>query len=215
MENLMGILGIGFLLGIKHALEPDHVIAVSTIVGKHKSIWRSSLLGFFWGIGHTLTLLLVFLLLAFSKKTIPETWSLFFELFVGLMLVYLGIISFRSSNSKMTISTQKFTGSENRLFIKSMVIGQIHGVAGSAAMTLLALSVINTIGDGVLYIGMFGTGTVLGMLLFTTVLSVPFLLASQKETLHRLLGGITSVISVCYGFYYIYTIGFIDGLFIK
>ncbi|MDQ0219553.1 urease accessory protein UreH [Peribacillus cavernae] len=215
MDNLLGILGIGFLLGIKHALEPDHVIAVSTIVGKHKTIWRSSLLGFFWGLGHTLTLLLVFLVLALTKEAISETWSLLFELVVGVMLVYLGIISFRSSHSKKKLSTEKGYKSENRLFLKSMVIGQIHGMAGSAAMTLIALSVVDSIKDAFVYISLFGIGTIIGMLLFTAGLSIPFLLAGQKQTFNRVLGSLASIISVSYGFYYIYTIGFIDGLFFQ
>lgn len=94
LEGLWGILGLGFLLGIKHALEPDHVVAVSTIVGKNNSPLKSGFLGMFWGAGHTATLLIIFIILHFTQTTIPDTWEMYFEAGVGLMLVYLGITTF-------------------------------------------------------------------------------------------------------------------------
>lgn len=91
--NLLTTLMIGFILGIKHAIEPDHVIAVSTIVSRTKKLWTSSLVGIFWGIGHTITLLIFGMFFIFMKKDIPHEWAISLEFAVGIMLVYLGIYS--------------------------------------------------------------------------------------------------------------------------
>ncbi|WP_408009288.1 urease accessory protein UreH [Pseudalkalibacillus sp. A8] len=197
------LLGIGFLLGFKHALEPDHVIAVYTMVGKHKSTLKSSFLGLFWGIGHTLTLLLVFLLLSVTDTSISGLWEMTFEIIVGLMLIYLGFSSFSASK---TFKARQNKGSENHLILKSMFIGQIHGLAGSAAMTLLLVSMVTTLTDSLVYIGLFGVGTILGMLVFTVILSIPYRFTMKKYRMHHLLNTAASVISITYGVWYIYSI---------
>ncbi|WP_261133475.1 urease accessory protein UreH [Bacillus sp. Marseille-Q3570] len=203
MEDVATLLGIGFLLGFKHALEPDHVIAVSTMVGKHKSTLKSSFLGLFWGIGHTLTLLVVFLLLSVMDTRIPGSWEMTFEIIVGLMLIYLGFSSFSASKS---YKVRKDKGSENHLILKSMFIGQIHGLAGSAAMTLLLVSMVTTFSDSLVYIGLFGIGTILGMLVFTVILSIPYRISSGKYKMNHFLHTAASVISITYGVWYIYAI---------
>ena len=88
--TLFSVLALGFILGIKHAIEPDHVIAVSTIASKSKKLWHASLAGVYWGIGHTATLFIIGIILIFMKNDIPEKWSMSLEFLVGIMLVYLG-----------------------------------------------------------------------------------------------------------------------------
>ncbi|MGG3562380.1 urease accessory protein UreH [Neobacillus rhizosphaerae] len=211
MGSLLGVLGIGFLLGLKHALEPDHIIAVSTIAGKQKSLFHSSFLGVFWGLGHTLTLLGVFLILALTKGSIPQKWGMAFEMGVGVMLIYLGILSFLTLKKN---HIKKPTKENKQFFLKSMFIGQIHGLAGSAAMTLLVVSAVDSIRSAVLYIGVFGAGTILGMLLFTFVISLPFVFSGKTQKLDRILTGSAAIISICYGIYYIYLMGYQEGFFI-
>ena len=94
--NFLSILALGFVLGIKHAIEPDHVIAVSTIASQSKKLLRSSLAGVFWGIGHTATLLIVGIILIFMKGEIPDKWAMSLEFLVGIMLVYLGVTTILS-----------------------------------------------------------------------------------------------------------------------
>ena len=94
--TLLSVLALGFILGIKHAIEPDHVIAVSTIASKSKKIWHASLAGVFWGIGHTATLFIIGIILILMKGEIPEKWSMSLEFLVGIMLVYLGVTSILS-----------------------------------------------------------------------------------------------------------------------
>ncbi|CEG28666.1 hypothetical protein [Bacillus sp. B-jedd] len=210
MESTLAIMGIGFLLGIKHALEPDHVIAVSTITNKHRSLRQSGFLGVFWGVGHTLTLMAVFLLLFFTKGSISAKWELSFELIVGIMLIILGFTAYRKrKNTDISL----MSNSNKQFFLKSMAIGQVHGLAGSAAMTLLALSMASSLNGALIYIGIFGVGTVLGMLLFTLFLSIPFILAKGASKVNYALTIATSILSVGYGAFYIYRIIFQEGLF--
>ena len=94
--SFLSILALGFVLGIKHAIEPDHVIAVTTIASQSKKLLRSSLAGVFWGIGHTATLFIVGVILIFMKGEIPEEWAMSLEFLVGIMLVYLGVTTILS-----------------------------------------------------------------------------------------------------------------------
>src|SRR6266849_7118251 len=88
--TLISVLGLGLILGLRHALDPDHVVAVSTIVSESKSVKRSSLVGTFWGLGHTMSLLLAGIAVIAFRIRIPEHVALWMEFAVALMLVILG-----------------------------------------------------------------------------------------------------------------------------
>ncbi|WP_088051924.1 urease accessory protein UreH domain-containing protein [Virgibacillus dakarensis] len=221
--SLLTILSLGFVLGIKHAIEPDHVIAVSTIASRSKKLWRSSLSGAFWGIGHTATLFIFGIILIIMKGEIPEKWAMSLEFLVGIMLVFLGISSILSLkkihahkhfHSHKGITDQDHVHQHNNLsYIKSMLIGVVHGLAGSAAMVLLTMSTVESVWEGALYILIFGFGTVVGMLIATTIIGVPFVFSANKKGVNRFLAQITGVISIVFGIYYMYTLGVTEGLF--
>ncbi|OPA74738.1 MULTISPECIES: sulfite exporter TauE/SafE family protein [Paenibacillus] len=226
--GLLSVLGVGFLLGIKHAIEPDHVIAVSTIASHSKKLWRTSLAGVFWGIGHTTTLFVVGLILILTKNNISEKVSGSLEFLVGIMLVYLGISSLISvgrskkaylhqhqhHHEEHTHYVSQPTASHKGIsYIKSMVIGLVHGIAGSGAMVLLTMSTVQSVWDGALYILIFGLGTIAGMLLFTTILGIPFVLSASNRHVNLTLTQVTGVVSTLFGFYYIYSLGITQGLF--
>ncbi|MDF2608031.1 MAG: protein UreH [Bacillales bacterium] len=209
--SFITVLALGFVLGIKHAIEPDHVIAVSTIASQSKKLLRSSLAGVYWGIGHTLTLFLVGIFLIVLKGEIPEKWAMSLEFLVGIMLVYLGIttiISFKKFQSSNHTHPHKSVS-----YGKSMFIGFVHGLAGSGAMVVLTMSTVNTAIEGAIYILIFGAGTVLGMLFFTTIIGLPFVFSSKKLSLNKGLTQTTGVISAVFGFYYMYNLGVTEGLF--
>src|SRR4051812_27945276 len=131
---LLSVLAIGFLLGIKHAIEPDHVIAVSTIAIKSKKIWDASLAGLFWGIGHTATLFSIGIILILMKGDFSDKWSMTLEFFVGIMLVYLGITSMLSSRKNKQHAHPQEEHQENdqvikkeQSYFKSLFIGFVHG----------------------------------------------------------------------------------------
>ena len=206
--SLLLVLTVGFVLGIKHALEPDHIIAVSTIASQSKKIWKSSLAGVFWGIGHTLTLFVFGVILILLKNEISEAWAMSLEFMVGIMLVYLGMT---------TIFTWKKThphdSSEKTPYLKSMVIGIVHGLAGSAAMVLLTMSTIDTVWQGAVYIIIFGIGTCAGMLIFTTILSIPFVTSTSSKKVNQSLIRLTGAVSTAFGIYYMYNLGVREELF--
>lgn len=218
---------IGFVLGIKHALEPDHMIAVSTIASKSKSLWKSSLIGVYWGLGHTLTLFIVGTLLIVMKIELSTKWALSLEFLVGIMLVYLGLTSFFTWRRKKIHYHDHDHGSykhnhyhethehEHKGFsiYKSIVIGMIHGLAGSAAMILLTMAMAKSVWGAMIYIVFFGLGTVVGMMLFTTLLSIPFTLSSKNYRLKGIMIRITGLVSIIFGFFYMYNLGINEELF--
>lgn len=228
--SLFSILLIGFVLGIKHALEPDHVIAVSTIASQSKKLSRSSLAGVFWGIGHTLTLFVVGMSVIFMKGEIPEEWALSLEFLVGIMLVYLGVSSIlnlrrigATTHTHSEINHDHFhlhpvkpsTAHIHKKvsYLKSMFIGIIHGLAGSAAMVVLTMSTVSSVWQGAMYMLVFGLGTVAGMLISTTIIGIPFVLTASKERVNTWLTQATGTISTLFGVYYMYNLGITEGLF--
>ena len=218
--SFLSILALGFVLGIKHAIEPDHVIAVSTIASQSKKLLRSSLAGVFWGIGHTATLFIVGVILIFMKGEISEKWAMSLEFLVGIMLVYLGITTILSLKN-IHIHQHEHDGEEHKhnhqhknvSYLKSMLIGLVHGLAGSGAMVLLTMSTVNSAWEGAIYILIFGAGTVIGMLFFTTIIGIPFIISAKKLSLNKILTQITGVISTVFGIYYMYNLGVTEGLF--
>ncbi|URM33516.1 urease accessory protein UreH [Cytobacillus firmus] len=199
-SGLLSILLLGFTLGIKHSTEPDHIIAVSTIASQTKRLVRSSLSGVFWGLGHTLMLLLFGVTVIALNQHIPGPLALSLELAVGIMLIYLGFTGFKD-NKQQRPNTKHYHK-------KSFIIGGIHGLAGSAALVLLTTAQAQTELQAFLFILIFGAGTIIGMLLFTTVLGLPFLITSHaQKKIHLNLIRISSVASVLYGIYYIFEVG--------
>lgn len=230
--GLLSVLALGFVLGIKHAIEPDHVIAVSTIASQSKKLFRSSLAGVFWGIGHTATLFIMGIILILMKGEIPEKWAMSLEFLVGIMLVYLGvstILSFKNIHvhndnhdreEHKNVHSHKHSGLHEHKhqhkevsYIKSMLIGLVHGLAGSGAMVLLTMSTVNSVWESAIYILVFGVGTVIGMLFFTTIIGLPFVFSSKKISLNKTLTQITGCISLVFGVFYMYNLGVTEGLF--
>ncbi|MFS0635409.1 urease accessory protein UreH [Mesobacillus foraminis] len=211
--GLLSILSLGFILGIKHAVEPDHVIAVSTVAGQSKKLSTSALTGVFWGIGHTATLFLAGVSVILLKGEIPEKWAMSLEFLVGIMLVYFGVSAFLSLNNRHQGSQSHHVKSPEVPYGKSIFMGFIHGLAGSAAMILLTMSTVSSIWEGVLYIMIFGAGTIIGMLCFTTIIGIPFILSTKNINLNTGFARLTGLISAVFGFYYMYNLGVTEGLF--
>ena len=218
--TLFSVLALGFILGIRHAMEPDHMIAVSTIASQSKKLWQASLAGVFWGIGHTATLFIIGLIFIMMKNDIPEKWSLTLEFLVGIMLVYLGIAAMFSIRKKQNHSHHHqhenlplLTKVKKGTYNKSLFIGFVHGIAGSGAMVLLTMSTVDSVWQGALYMIVFGLGTVIGMLIFTTIIGIPFIISMKRMVASKALILTTGAISTIFGFYYMYNLGVNDGLF--
>lgn len=218
--QLISLLGLGFMLGLKHALDADHIVAVSTIASQVKNLKTSSLLGIFWGLGHTATLLIVSLLVLLFKINIPKIFSLSFEFIVGVMLVILGI------NMLKKISTEKIhlhshihdalshihfhqhaiSTSHNHIH-KSFFIGIVHGLAGSAALMFLVLATVKSVFEGILYVAIFGIGSIAGMFLISTAIGIPFVITQKFSSIEKNIKIIASSISIVLGGIIMYEIG--------
>jgi hypothetical protein len=260
MASGLAILAIGFLLGIRHATDPDHVIAVSTIVSRERSLWKAGLIGILWGVGHTLTITAVGAAIILFGLAIPARLGLSMEFCVGLMLVLLGVLNL---TGVMQWMSQKFSPAHppiagehahihvhgakmhlhrhahhlaadhhaqslppprwiQRTFggmslyqtVRPLFVGLVHGLAGSAAVALLVLSTIREPRWAVLYLLIFGAGTISGMMLITWALALPFSFAGYRfGWLNRGLVTGSGLISLAFGLFVCYRIGFVDGLF--
>ncbi|MBP3040505.1 sulfite exporter TauE/SafE family protein [Bacillaceae bacterium Marseille-Q3522] len=210
--SLISIFFFAILLGLKHAIEPDHVIAVSTVASRSKMIRSATLAGVFWGIGHTITLFGMGMVFVMLKSQITDNLAMSLEFVVGIMLVFLGLSSLRKD--KISKSHDHFlAGTDTVYLLKSMFIGVIHGLAGTGAMVLLTISTVSTIWEGALYILIFGLGTIIGMLILSTIIGIPFVISSKKSIIHSKLTQLTATISILFGIYYMYNLGIKGGLF--
>jgi ABC-type nickel/cobalt efflux system permease component RcnA len=219
--SLLAAFGLGLLLGIQHALDPDHLIAVSTIVSEHKSFKWASLIGAFWGLGHTTTLFMVGLVVIGLRLTIPPHLAGGLELLVAAMLVILGINVLRKTfgAERVHLHTHSHSPETHTHFhthddpkqdhahphpFKTMrrpfIVGMVHGLAGSAALMLLVLSTIESTLGALAYIVIFGLGSVGGMLLLSGIISLPFVLTAQRFTaVNRTIRVIAGLASVLFG----------------
>ena len=241
MSGAFVILGIGFFLGMRHATDPDHVVAVSTIVSRERSISRAGWIGVFWGIGHTLTILAVGAAIILFGVVIPPRVGLTLEFSVALMLILLGVLNLTGAIGWIShffprahaLGRSKPESIERQagkvaphwlgapfaslgLFhsLRPLVVGIVHGLAGSAAVALLVLGTIRDPHWAIFYLLVFGAGTIVGMMLMTLAFSVPFTVAGNRLAwLNRSLVTTTGVVSLLFGLVVAYQIGIVDGLF--
>lgn len=264
MIGLLSIIALGFFLGMRHATDPDHVVAVSTIVARHRSMKHAAVIGGIWGVGHTLTILLVGSGIILFGWVIPTRIGLSMEFSVGLMLILLGVLNLTGilqwiSNNVSAVQydhahagavhshshahshgdyvhTHPHTHNPeahphdpthtpitwfDRHFgrlglynaVRPLVVGLVHGLAGSAAVALLVLTTIHDPKWAVAYLLLFGVGTIAGMMLITGVMGAPFAYAKSRARLSNGLRLASGVISFGFGLFIVYQIGFVGGLF--
>jgi ABC-type nickel/cobalt efflux system permease component RcnA len=258
MIGFLSILAVGFFLGMRHATDPDHVIAVTTIVSNQRNSMRAALIGAFWGIGHTLTIFVVGAGIILFNLVIPVRVGLSMELSVAVMLIILGLWNvagfLRSvpSASEPDHSAEKVVHSHphshgdlihnhahahqheghphsdvpldwmDRVFgkvslyqyLRPLVVGIVHGLAGSAAVALLVLTTIRNVHWAVAYLLVFGVGTIAGMMLITMSIASAFtMMASGRQKFSRRLALASGLLSLGFGLFVAYEICFVNGLF--
>ena len=263
MPALFAIVLLGFFLGMRHATDPDHVIAVTTIVSRERSMLYAALIGALWGLGHTVTIFAVGSAIILFNLTIPPRLGLSMELSVGLMLILLGVMNLtglmRRAIEWITIrgrgpaahshvilgrtiihshddddnahadcsAESKFAHSQAPQwcpqwlktlgpfhFARPLTVGIVHGLAGSAAVALLVMTTIHRPSWAIGYLLIFGLGTIAGMMLITGAIAFPFAYTMKRFVqLNRGLAIASGMLSVGFGFFLCYQIGFVDGLF--
>jgi hypothetical protein len=217
LASLATVLGAGFLLGVQHATDADHLAAVSTLASRHRSVVRSALLGSFWGAGHALALLAASTVMAALRLTLAPGVAQALEGLVGVMLVALGaqVVLHALGATRVHRHAHAHGGDPHdhlrahlggttahdhghllRLGARPFLVGLLHGLAGSAALTLLMSTASSPLG-AVLYIAVFGAGSTTGMLVLSGLIGVPFAFTSRHSArLHgalRLAAGSTSL----------------------
>ncbi len=206
----LSIIALGFFLGMRHATDPDHVVAITAIVSREGSVKRAALSGAAWGLGHTVTIVLVGGAIILFNVVIPARLGLMMELSVGMMLVVLGVMNVTGT----TQAPRRWLSDTQASVTRPLTVGVVHGLAGSAAVALLVLTTIRTPAWAVGYLLVFGLGTVLGMVLVTTLMAVPFAYTSRHFSMtHRRLQLATGLISIGFGILLTYKIGYLDGVF--
>jgi len=260
--NVASFLFLGFFLGMRHATDADHVVAIATIVSSERSVAGSTLIGAAWGVGHTITVMAVGAAIIVFGVVIPPRLGLSMEFAVGIMLVLLGILTltgmgrgFGAAHTHASVSgghvldlhdhvhahgdyvhqhphghgagahghaeahTPLARLDHSRLgripfyqWLRPFVVGLVHGLAGSAAVALMVLSVIREPFAALGYLLLFGLGTIVGMMLITLILSAPFALtAINLPKFNWRLRVASGLVSFVFGVILIYGIGFAEG----
>ncbi len=251
MIGLVSIVALGFFLGMRHATDPDHVIAVTTIVTRQRNLRSSALIGAFWGVGHTLTIFVVGAAVIMFGLVIPARLGLSMELTVAVMLVVLGAMNlhsfFRSLPESARDSSSQFHSQQpggdlhghshdphahqhlpqgsslarldRRLGrwavyrpLRPLVIGIVHGLAGSAAVALLVLTTIRNPYWAIAYLLVFGVGTIAGMMLITMSIATTAHFVGRSQLFSRRLAVAAGLLSLGFGLLLAYQIFFVHGL---
>ena len=233
--STVGLLGFGFLLGLKHATEADHLAAVSTMVSERRSVWSSALVGGLWGLGHTISLFLAGVFVLVLNFQIGENTERWLEFTVGIMLTLLGLnvirklvmggqVHFHShdhgerAHAHPHVHDHSEAGEPEKAHAKgnsprALFIGMVHGLAGSAALMLLVIPTIPSKTVGLLYISIFGIGSIGGMMLMSFLVGLPFhFTASRFNRFNQVLQAVASAVSVGLGLWIMYEKGFATNI---
>lgn len=231
------VLGLGFFFGLKHATDADHLAAVSTIVSERKSVWSSAFIGGVWGLGHTISLFLAGVFVVLLNFEISENTERILEFCVGIMLTFLGLNVIRKllKGGNLHFHSHEHGAREHvhphihahegedepnmhhglKFNTRALVVGMIHGLAGSAGMMLLYLPTIETQALKMIYIIVFGVGSIGGMMLMSFLVGLPFhFTASKLNRFNYALQGIAGLVSIGLGLFIIYEKGVTEGLLV-
>ncbi|MDX6383762.1 MAG: hypothetical protein QOK48_1335 [Blastocatellia bacterium] len=233
--SIVSLLAFGFVLGLKHAVDADHLAAVSTMASERRSLFSSSLIGALWGLGHTISLTAAGVLLIVLHLQISKTVEQSLEFGVGLMLVGLGVNALRklARGGHVHIHVHQHGGHAHahphvhervqkeerhthhglKFGARPLLVGLVHGLAGSAALMLLILTTISSPLVSLLYIMIFGAGSIGGMMFMSTLFALPArLTAARFSRANFALRCLAGLFSLSFGLFMIYRIGFVDHL---
>jgi cytochrome c biogenesis protein CcdA len=252
----LSLIALGFFLGMRHATDADHVIAVSAIVTQQRTLGGGVLIGGLWGLGHTLTIVVVGGAIIVFSIVIPPALGLTMDMTVAVMLIVLGVWNVtgivqharhqlgegvglhvpahrhgdyvhshphghgpqdhghRDDQTPQAWLDRRLGGLSRYQLVRPLVVGVVHGLAGSAAVALLVVTTINDPGWAMAYLALFGIGTIVGMMLITVMIAAPMAYASRRLTyVERHLRVASGLLSLGFGLFLVYHIGFVSGLF--
>jgi ABC-type nickel/cobalt efflux system permease component RcnA len=216
---LRSILFLGVLMGMRHALEADHLAAVASLATRTGSLRAALLQGAAWGLGHTLTLLLFGGVCLLLGAAVPESWARGLESVVGVMLIFLGgQVLWRIRRRRIHLHVHRHGDGETHVHahghqadeahdasrhehshaegfpVRALAVGIVHGLAGSAALLLLTVLAVGSFWQGLTYIALFGAGSMVGMAVLGSVIAVP--LQASARLLGRFHVGLEAVVGL-------------------
>ncbi|MGH7326325.1 MAG: high-affinity nickel-transport family protein [Candidatus Rokuibacteriota bacterium] len=241
-EPVVSAIVLGFVLGLQHATDPDHLVALATILSRERRFTDGALIGLSWGVGHAATLMVAGgLLVALGARLSPGTGT-GLELLVAAMIVGLGAFRLRdalrglgAAGAEHLLAEHEHDGSAafhshphahgthrhahphvhpskrllaaldgdgRRAAARAVLIGVVHGLAGTAAVSLLVLTTMPSVLASVIYLAVFGLGTIIGMVSLTAVLAWPVSLAHRFRVAHRALALGSGLGAICFGLLY-------------
>jgi len=209
----LALLAFGLVLGLRHAADPDHVVAVAAITARTRRVFPATLIGIVWGFGHTITLFAVGAGIILFNWVVPPRIGLAMEFAVALALVTVGLLNLRPREERPSeLDREPGRPPAGRAFF----VGLVHGLAGSAAVALLVLATVRDPRWACLYLLVFGLGTLLGMAIITTGFALPLAMATNRwGGMERLIRLSTGALSLLFGVWLVYQIGWHDGLFLN
>ena len=210
--NPLALLTLGLLLGLRHAADPDHVVAVTAIAARTRRVLPATSLGMVWGLGHTLTLFVVGAGIILFNWVVPPRVGLAMEFGVALALIVVGLLNLgRARETEPDLGD----GAGRPLARRAFAVGLVHGLAGSAAVALLVLATVRDPRWACCFLAVFGLGTLAGMALITTGFAFPVATAARRwGGARRLIRVSTGALSLAFGVWLAYRIGWQDGLFL-
>ncbi len=246
MDPVISAVLLGFVLGLQHATDPDHLVAVATIVTRERRLVAGALVGVLWGVGHTATVTLAGAVLVGLRLTISPRIQSGLELLVAAILVALGALRLRDAargldtvdashlaadhdhgstevvhshphghagrvhahphvhpSKRLLAALGRGTGG---LAGRAALVGAVHGLAGSAAASLLVLATLRSTVGAVAYLAIFGVGTIIGMTALTAAMAYPVSLALRFRQARRTLAVCAGMGSIAFGLAYGYAV---------
>lgn len=235
---MLSILVLGFLVGLQHAMEADHLAAVASLATRSRGLLDTVRQGAVWGVGHTLTLFVFGGAVLLADRMIPEKLASGLEFAVGVMLILLGgDVLRRVIRERVHFHAHQHGRKEHfhahshreagdhakdphhhthakKLPLRALFVGMMHGMAGSAALIVLALGTVDSVWQGLVYIAIFGFGSVVGMAIVGAVISLPLRYSPRGLTwVHNGLKTAIGVFTIGLGGYILYEVGTTSGLF--
>ena len=229
---MLSVLLIGLLIGMRHAVEADHVAAMASIVCDKPSFRQALTLGGVWGLGHSLALCLFGSVVLSMNTIIPETLAQTLELAVGILMLALGgdvlrrlrqnkihLHRHRHNDGKVHFHAHSHAGESpddhtglkhehchsSGFPVRALLIGLMHGMAGSAVVIMIALGSVTSSLGGILYLLAFGTGSIIGMALLSVAISIPLhFSAGRLKHFNKVLQICVGISTICLGLLLLY-----------
>lgn len=234
MDPVVSAVLLGFLLGLQHATDPDHLVAVATIVTRERRFAAGARVGLLWGIGHTLTLAIAGMIVVALGRNVPGRVATGLELLVAAMLVTLGVLRLRevirgilvvapgarvadhhhgarevvhahhgaAHVHPSTALLAAWRDEARRVGLRALLVGAVHGMAGTAAVALLVLTTLHTVSAAAVYLIVFGIGTLAGMTALTAAMAYPVAQLARLRRMREAMAVVSGLAAIVFGCWY-------------